>query len=171
SNLERLLYLWCREDETAVQILMRCLAKNGVYRIPPQMVDCIPEVLAAGFADDAAAAETIAGVFREHRYLMDPHTAVAWTVADQQTGALPEGVPNVVLSTASPYKFPQAVLSALGAELPEDPFAMMDVLHGISGVPVPAGLAGLKDKPVRFTDVVDKDALYDYVLAAIAGKE
>ena len=171
SNLERLLYLWCREDETAVQILMRCLAKNGVYRIPPQMVDCIPEVLAAGFADDAVAAEAIAGVFREHHYLMDPHTAVAWAVADKQAGALPEGVPNVVLSTASPYKFPQAVLSALGAELPEDPFAMMDVLHGISGVPVPAGLAGLKDKPVRFTDVVDKDALYDYVLAAIAGKE
>ena len=103
---------------------------------------------------------------------MDPHTAVAWTVADQYqqkaAGRVPaDDAPNVVLSTASPYKFPQAVLTALGEKLPADPFDMMDLLQSISGVPAPAALAGLKQKAVRFTDVVEKDGLYDYVLSTL----
>ena len=167
SNLERLLYLGCGQDETAVRLLMNCLSKSGVYRISPLMLESQQQVFAAGFADDDTVAGTIAAVFNEHRYLMDPHTAVAWSVADQLADALPKDVPNVVLSTASPYKFPQAVLSALCAELPADPFDMMDRLQQISGVPVPAALAGLKERPVRFSEVIDRDHMFDRVMEEI----
>ena len=52
--------------------------------------------------------------------------AVAWAVAEKHTR---EGVPMVVLSTASPYKFPAAVLGALGEKTGDDEFAMMEQLH------------------------------------------
>ena len=167
SNLERLLYLQGGEDASLVRQLMGRLAADGTYRISPDILAALQKDLPAGFADDPAAFRSISRVFAEHHYLMDPHTAVAWTVAERYRQKTADQTPNVVLSTASPYKFPQAVLTALGAQLPADPFAMMDALQAISGVPVPKNLAGLKEKHVRFTDVVDRDALYDYVLSAI----
>ena len=169
SNLERLLYLCCQEDEIAVQTLMRALADNGVYRITPAMLAGLQNDFPAGFADDAAAFRSIARVFADHHYLMDPHTAVAWTVADRYMQKTGDYAPHVVLSTASPYKFPQAVLTALGAPLPADPFDMMDRLQQISGVPAPAALSGLKEKPVRFTEVVEKDAMFERVMKDILG--
>jgi threonine synthase len=69
----------------------------------------------------------------------------------------------VVLSTASPFKFPAAVLSALG-ETPEgDAFAQMDALAGLTGLAVPASLAGLRDREILHRDVIEKGEIADYV--------
>ena len=126
------------------------------------------EQLRAGFGcgccDDAGAAEVIGRVWREHRYLCDPHTAVAWAVAEKHTR---EGVPMVVLSTASPYKFPAAVLHALGEASGDDEFAMMEQLHALTGMDIPKNLRGLEGRPVLHTDVIDKDAMLDYVLSDV----
>ena len=77
------------------------------------------------------------------------------------------GYANIVLSTASPYKFSRDVLSAISDAQPETGFAAMDKLHEITDVDVPERLAKLRDMPVRFDDCVDKDAMLDYVKAAI----
>ena len=103
-------------------------------------------------------------MWREHRYLCDPHTAVAWAVAEKHTR---EGVPMVVLSTASPYKFPAAVLHALGKASGDDEFAMMEQLHALTGMDIPKNLRGLEGRPVLHTDVIDKDAMLDYVLSDV----
>ena len=69
----------------------------------------------------------------------------------------------MVLSTASPFKFPAAVLSALG-ETPEgDAFAQMDALAGLTGLAVPASLAGLRDREILRRDVIEKGEIADYV--------
>ena len=97
--------------------------------------------------------------------------AVAWSVAEQLSEELHDtGAPTVVLSTASPYKFPAAVLSALGRETGENEFFMMNELCRISGVPIPRNLAGLEGRPVLHKDVIDKDAMLDYVLAEVLKK-
>lgn len=93
-----------------------------------------------------------------------PHTAVAWAVAEKHTR---EGVPMVVLSTASPYKFPAAVLHALGEASGDDEFAMMEQLHALTGMDIPKNLRGLEGRPVLHTDVIDKDAMLDYVLSDV----
>lgn len=81
-------------------------------------------------------------------------------------GSRPAGeTPCVVLSTASPYKFPCDVLGALGADVPEDEFEAMRLLQEKTGVPAPASLAGLREKPVRFTQVVEKDGIRAAALA------
>ena len=117
-----------------------------------------------GCCDDDAAARTIGRVWAREKYLCDPHTAVAWTVADQFIHMHRDGVPVVVLSTASPYKFPTAVLSALGQRVADDEFAVMEDLRTCTGVPVPKNLASLRQKPVRHTDVIDREDMLDYVL-------
>ena len=82
-----------------------------------------------------------------------------------------DGAPVVVLSTASPYKFPAAVLSALGQRVSDDEFAVMEDLHTSTGVPAPKNLASLREKPVRHTDVIDREDMLDYVLQKAGEKQ
>jgi threonine synthase len=69
----------------------------------------------------------------------------------------------VVLSTASPYKFPAAVLAALEKSELTDEWAQMDRLAELTGVPVPKNLQGLQEKKELHTDVIAKDAMLTYV--------
>ncbi len=64
----------------------------------------------AGYADDEEIVDTIAEVKRRYRYLLDPHTAAAWHVSDSVVGERPV----VVVSTAHPAKFADAVERAVG---------------------------------------------------------
>ena len=144
--------------------LMRELNTQGWYQVSGWMLEQLGAVFGCGCCDDAGAAEVIGRVWREHKYLCDPHTAVAWAVAEKHTR---EGVPMVVLSTASPYKFPAAVLHALGEASGDDEFAMMEQLHALTGMDIPKNLRGLEGRPVLHTDVIDKDAMLDYVLSDV----
>ena len=163
SNLERLLYL-VSQDASCVERLMRELNTQGWYQVSGWMLEQLRAVFGCGCCDDAGAAEVIGRVWRKHKYLCDPHTAVAWAVAEKHTR---EGVPMVVLSTASPYKFPAAVLHALGEASGDDEFAMMEQLHALTGMDIPKNLRGLEGRPVLHTDVIDKDAMLDYVLSDV----
>ena len=90
---------------------------------------------------------------------------MAFSVAE----AFPSENPVVVLSTASPYKFPAAVLQALGHSADGDDFTAMDALNGLTAVPVPKNLAALQEKPVLHRDVIPCDRLVDYVRSKIEG--
>lgn len=170
SNLERLLFLLSR-DPAYVAELMRQLREDGVYQLSDRLLAQLKQDFSCGCCDDKGAADVIGRLWREQHYLCDPHTAVAWSVAEQLSEELHDtGAPTVVLSTASPYKFPAAVLSALGRETGENEFFMMNELCRISGVPIPRNLAGLEGRPVLHKDVIDKDAMLDYVLAEVLKK-
>ncbi len=170
SNLERLLYLATDGDTAAVADWMQQLKEDGVYTVPAEVLARLKEEFWAGCCDDVATAASIAEVWKKHGYLMDTHTAVAWNVAQQYKATVGTDTPVVVLSTASPYKFPTAVLSALQPEqaLPEDGFAQMELLQQLTGVPIPKNLAELREKPVRHRDCIAPVELLDYVLQAAA---
>ena len=169
SNLERMLYLLSDGDDAYVAGLMRQLRDEGRYQVTDKMLARLHEIFSCACCDDAQAAEVMGRVWREHGYVCDPHTAVAWHAADAFMEQA-DGAPVVVLSTASPYKFPAAVLSALGEEPGDDEFAMMDKLSALTGAPIPKNLATLREKQVRHKDVIDKDAMLDYVLGKIQSK-
>lgn len=169
SNLERMLYLLSDGDDAYVAGLMRQLRDEGRYQVTDKMLARLHEIFSCACCDDAQAAEVMGRVWREHGYVCDPHTAVAWHAADAFMEQA-DGAPVVVLSTASPYKFPAAVLSALGEEPGDDEFAMMDKLSALTGTPIPKNLATLREKQVRHKDVIDKDAMLDYVLGKIQSK-
>lgn len=163
SNLERLLSL-LTGDDAYVAGLMKQLNERGHYKVSDELLKKLKAEFSCGCCDDATAAETIGRLWAEENYLCDPHTAVAWNVAEQFGKTCSDGAPVVVLSTASPYKFPAAVLSALGQKAGEDEFAVMEELHARTGVPVPKNLAALREKPVRHKDVIGREDMLAYVL-------
>ena len=171
SNLERLLYLLSGCDNAYVADLMAQLRDNGFYQISDELLQRMRSHFSCGCCDDAEAAAVIAQVWKESGYLMDPHTAVAWAVSQRFMAERTDNAPVVVLSTASPYKFPAAVLSALGETPDEDEFAVMDRLHQLTGVAVPQNLASLRQQTVRHTDVIDREEMLEYVLRKVGEKQ
>lgn len=170
SNLERLLFL-LSGDAALVKGLMASLSETGAYTVPASLKKKLDELFFAGCCDDDGTKAAIGRVWREYGYLMDTHTAVAYDVAQKYKAACPDHAPLVILSTASPYKFPAAVLEALGEEAGADEFGAMARLETLTVVPMPRNLRGLKDRPVRHRDVIDRADMLNYVLEKAAQKE
>ena len=163
SNLERLLY-FLSEDTALVAKLMQQLNTEGAYTVPDSLKAAINEEFWAVSCGDEEAKQTICRVFREQKYLCDTHTATGWAVAEQYVEQTGDNRPMVVLSTASPYKFPAAVLSALEGGSDLDEFDQMEYLQKITGVEIPGNLKGLREKEERHTGVIEKQAMLEYVM-------
>lgn len=149
SNLERLL-LHTSGSAEKVEGWMQELAATGKYTVDAETLAKIQASFAAGYADDAAGAAEIRARFERDGYLCDTHTAVAFHVAEANRS----DAPMVVLSTASPFKFPRDVLAALGETAPESDFAAMAALTAKTGAAAPASLRELDKLPVRFNTVI-----------------
>jgi len=163
SNLERLLYL-LSGDTALVAELMGKLSKEGSYTVPAGLLEKIQTEFTAYYCDDKRAEEIMGRVYQDYGYLCDPHTASGWAAAEDYVAETGDNRAMVVLSTASPYKFPVAVLTAIGGDTSGTEFEQMDRLSAITGVPVPKNLAGLQGKPELHTGVIEKDAMLEYVL-------
>ena len=164
SNLERLLYL-LSGDTKLVARLMEQLSREGVYTVPDSLLEKLRKEFWAGWSDDAKGSDVIARQWKEHGYLCDTHTAAGFAAADEYIAATGDTRPMVVLSTASPYKFPAAVLSAIGGSLEGNEFDQMARLSQITGVPVPRQLATLQGKEEKHTGVIGKEEMLSYVLS------
>ena len=143
--------------------LMKQLNTEGCSTVSEDLQKVIAEQFWAGCCDDEKAEEIIGRVFKEQKYLCDPHTATGWAVAEDYVNQIGDARPMVVLSTASPYKFPAAVLAALEDAGDMDEFARMERLQEVSGVQIPANLAGLQNKKERHTGVIEKDKMLSFV--------
>ena len=163
SNLERLLY-FLSGDTALVASLMHKLNTEGVYTVPASLKNAIAEEFWAGCCDDAGACDAIGRVWCMHKYLCDTHTATGWAVAEDYVNQTGDQRPTVVLSTASAYKFPAAVLGSLEKSAIADEFAQMDRLQELTGTAIPANLCGLNEKPERHTGVIAKDKMLEYVM-------
>lgn len=163
SNLERLLYL-LSGDASLVSDLMRQLNQEGSYTVPSQLLEKIQSLFWAAYCDDARAEEIMGRVYREFGYLCDPHTASGWAAAEDYVNETSDNRPMVVLSTASPYKFPAAVLKAIGGDLSGSEFDQMKRLETLSCVPTPKNLSSLEGKPEKHTGVINKEDMLSFVL-------
>ena len=158
SNLERLLYFMSGDTGLVAQ-LMTQLNTVGCYTVPQELQKAISEEFWAGCCDDAEASATIGKVWCEQKYLCDTHTATGWAVAEQYVEATGDNRPMVVLSTASPYKFPAAVLASLEQNDLTDEFRQMERLEELTGVAIPENLRGLEQKTELHTGVIEKDRM------------
>ena len=119
---------------------------------------------AAGCCDDANTQRVIGEVYRKHDYLIDPHTAVAFDVLEQYRRSTGDETVALVVSTASPFKFCDNVLGALGHKELAAGLEILDQLSGATGLEAPVPLASLKNKTVRFDQSVAKENIVDKVL-------
>lgn len=112
SNFERLIFEAAGRDSAAVRSLMGSLSQSGRFVLPDAVLANIRKDFDAGRADETETSAAIRSMWRECGDLVDPHTAVALAVADQDKPV--STVPNIVLSTAHAAKFPDAVEAACG---------------------------------------------------------
>lgn len=163
SNLERLLFDVSDFDDGLVAGLMNKLATEGIYHVPQQLHATIQSVFKCGSCDDVRTKRIIGRVFSEKRYLMDTHTAVAYGVLEDYRAETGDDTFTVVVSTASPFKFADSVLEALGEASDGTGFDLIDRLEQAGGIPAPAPLKSLRGKKIRFEGFVEKDRMRDVV--------
>jgi threonine synthase len=148
SNFERLLFEACGRDSGEVRRLMASLTQSQRFSLSSRTLAAIRSLFAADRADEDETAATIRVTLRETSRLVDPHTAVGLAVAEKETRD--PAVPMIVLGTAHPAKFPDAVEAACGVR-----------------PALPEWLAGLPGRPERTTPMpVDQGAIERFILAA-----
>lgn len=163
SNLERMLYYMCDKDTRLIQMLMNDLAQWGAFEIPENVLAKIRALFGCGWANEDQIRSAIYDCWNEHKYVIDPHTACGYFVMQH----MPHdgNVPRVLLSTASPYKFPRVVDEALNIDVNNmDDFQCMDALSKATGTKAPSMLRNLENKSPRFNDVINVEDMPEYVL-------
>jgi threonine synthase len=122
SNFERALFEASGRDAAWLRAAMADFARDGRLVLPEPVRAALRAGYAATRVDDAETLATIASARASTGRLLDPHTAVALAAA-RRAGA----GPKVVLSTAHPAKFPDAVRAATG-QIPPLPPRLRDLL-------------------------------------------
>ena len=173
SNLERQLFELTGRDAERIRSWMSDLRERKGFEVDADTFAKMKELYIAGSVDNETCLATIKEVFDERGYLMDPHTAVAYKVAESLRDA---ETPVVIASTAHWAKFGNNVYRSLHGIPLADPLpADIGALTGCAlnrliaeetgASSVPAGLSELDDLPIRFTEVIDgnADAIRDAV--------
>ena len=156
SNFERFIFDISGNDSEYTAAVFEQLRDEGVFTISDSLREKFAAKMRGGYADEDSCKAAIKRVFERYDYLLDPHSAVAYQVAEQLRD---DDAPVLLLvSTASPYKFPAAVLDALG-KLPQDKgeLELPAYLNQLSGMPIPPNLAILGELPIRHQQVCAKD--------------
>lgn len=165
SNLERLLYILCGQDDKQIKEWFGLLSTTGKYEVSADVKAKLQADFVGGFCDDKQTKDTIKKIYDKYSYTLDTHSAVAVKVYDDYKNATGDKTKTVIASTASPYKFSTSVLDAMDPSFnSDDEFVKVDRLNELSGYPIPASLAELKSKKRRFNDVITKEEQKDYVL-------
>ena len=152
SNLERLLYTISGAEKTAA--FMKQLSENGKYTLDAETKAKIDANFYGYYCDEENTKKTIRETFEKHGYLCDTHTAVGLFCAKQY--AAEHGGNKIVLaSTASPYKFANDVYTALTGKTAADELSALSELAVYSGTNIPAPLADIDKREVRFTKTID----------------
>ncbi len=164
SNLERLLFELSGHDDGLIRKYMDSLNATGAYTVNEIIRNAIQKDFVAGFCDDKQTAETIKDVFFKHNYLIDTHTAVGYKVYRDYVSETGDKTHTVIASTASPFKFCEAVLAALGRNYKLPGLELIEKLEEVSGVKAPTPLTSLKDQKERFTQSVNKEEMTNVVV-------
>lgn len=117
SNFERLFFECGGRDAAGTAAAFRGFAANGVMAVPPAVLADMRQVFSAVAVDEPTTARAMAEHLAATGSFIDPHTAVAVAGARAAGSGAVIG-PQVVLSTAHPAKFPEAIAEATGGEPP-----------------------------------------------------
>lgn len=163
SNLERLIFDLSGENDALTASRMKDLKEKGMYALSAEETSAMQAVFAADYATEDEVSQTIATYFDEYGYIMDPHTAVAATVAGKYAD-LHGARPTVILSTASPHKFAASVLAAIGETPTGDEAKDLKKLENATALEVPESLINLPHKAKLFTGSIRREEITETIL-------
>lgn len=161
SNLERLLFEIADRDSSLVKDLMDSLQKDGKYSITDSMEEKLKDFY-GDFSDIEEVYKVIKEVYEKENYLMDTHTAVAYSVYkkyEQKTG---DSKKVLIASTASPFKFNRSIINALGIDAGDkDDLELLNTLSEKTSLEIPKALKELKDLEVVHNLECEADKMED----------
>ncbi len=163
SNLERLLY-HLENDAEKIVALYREFAETGRFSISEKTHKKVADLFFAACCDQEETMSTIKTLFDETGYLCDPHTAVAVSAEKKYRIETEDDTKSLIVSTASPFKFPSIVLSALGEDVLDDEFEALKKLSEVSKVAPPQPILELKNLTERFLDEISISDMENYIL-------
>ncbi|ONI44910.1 threonine synthase [Candidatus Epulonipiscioides gigas] len=166
SNLERLLYELSNHNTTLIQNLMNDLEQKGYYKIPHDLKEEIDKLFYATSATDDETKEAIKNCYDKYQYLLDTHTAVAYHgyLEYQKDDKNNKSNKTIIVSTASPYKFPIGVCSALNIDINKNEYELLNTLETLTKVKIPAPLQGLEDKKILHSLICDKEEILPTIM-------
>ena len=165
SNLERLLYEACGRDSEVVSDLMKQLNTKGVYEVNDKIKEFI-KVFYGNYATTEEVYAAIKKVYEEENYVMDTHTAVAYVVKEKYIKETKDNKPALVVSTASPFKFPRSICNALDIDVEKvNDFEVLKKLSESTKNEIPKNLASLENAEILHDEVWDRSQMRDALLS------
>lgn len=159
SNLERLLYEISGRDEALIKELMLKLQKEGKYEITEDMKTKLKDFY-GGYASEQKTLESISNLYKSSGYVMDTHTAVAYSVYKKYKEETHDDTKTIIVSTASPFKFGRSICKAIGIETDNiDDFKVMDELSKTAKLPIPEAIKNLQYKKIVHNNLYKKDEM------------
>lgn len=163
SNFERLLYHMSNNDEQLISSLMNQLNKEGSYTVPLEMKNKIDDLFYGSFCDEETTKSTIKEVYAKYGYVLDTHTAVAYKAHEDYSLETGDTRANVILSTASPFKFTKSVYEAIFGESTIDEFALIKELSKETNLTIPESIKNIKELAVLHKNVIPASTMKNIV--------
>ncbi|WP_244835254.1 threonine synthase [Clostridium sp. BJN0001] len=159
SNLERLLYEASSRDAVKTKEFMDKLFEEGSYKITDEMEEFIKDFY-GDYAIEDEVHESIKEIFNDKNYLIDTHTAVAYSVWKKYVKNTGDDKEALILSTASPFKFPRSICNSLDISVDKlNDFDVLEKLSKDTKNEIPKNLAGLKNAEVLHKTVCEKNEM------------
>ena len=165
SNLERLLFEASGRNANKIKDLMKELSDKGIYSVNEEIKEGLKDFY-GNYAKSEEVYNAINYLYNEEGYLVDTHTAVAYVVLNKYIRDTEDTTPYLIASTASPYKFPRSISSALKMEVTDiDDFEVIEKLYSFSKVEVPNNLKGLNNKEIIYNFISEANNLKNALLS------
>ena len=167
SNLERLIYHIAGEDTEKTKELMLSLTNSGRYEITDAMKTGLSDFYSA-YAREEEVFETIREVYEKDGYVIDTHTAVAAFAEGKYRREENDSAKNVIISTASPFKFAGNVLKAIGRDTGSaDDFAIAEELSRIAKIDIPNAVKEIRNADILHKTVCDPSEMEKLVIETL----
>ncbi|MGL5694869.1 MAG: threonine synthase, partial [Peptostreptococcaceae bacterium] len=169
SNLERLLFEVSNRNSNVVKNLYNELSSHKYYKVSNLIIDNLKS-FCSYYSTEAEVKDTIKDTFDTYNYLIDTHTAVAYNALKKYKEETKDKSKSIILSTASPYKFANNILSSIDLSCSTEtkkPFNTIHDLSRISHTPIPNSIMDLKGKNPIFQNIYNKSdlelAIYNFL--------
>ncbi|AFS77150.1 threonine synthase ThrC [Gottschalkia acidurici 9a] len=163
SNLERLLYELSGEDDENLKELMDKLSQDGIYEVSDRIKVGLKDFY-GNFATEEETHSAISKVYKGTDYVMDTHTAVAYSVYEKYKDETGDNTPTIIDSTASPFKFTRSVSDSLGIEIEgKNDFELIKELSNKTGLIIPNSIKDLETREILHKTVCNKDEIKEAI--------
>ncbi len=154
SNFERMLYHASNNNQELIVNFMKELNEKGSYTISAEMKSVISKLFYGSYSDEESTKEIIGQVYKEYGYVLDPHTAVAYKVYEDYAKETSDDRANIILSTASPFKFPEAVYESIFESSDLEVYELIHELARKADLSIPEPIKKLKDSEILHKRVI-----------------